>query len=173
MEKNKLLDTDDNSKKLTLLSKRSLAICLITFLWSVMSLSSCSLPRIIVFEDTLTPEEHLNLGVAYEKKKEFDSAVRHYKLAAKNLPRAQLYLGNAYLLTGELDRAEKHYKKAIKNEPQNADAYNNLAWLYYVKGKALDEAERLALKAIEINPSKKDIYENTLSCIRGHKKFKE
>jgi tetratricopeptide (TPR) repeat protein len=158
---------------LTMLLKRLLAICLITVFWSVLFLSGCSLPRIIVFEDPLTPEEHLNLGVAYEKKKEYDSAVIHYKLAAKKLPRAQLYLGNAYLLKGELDRAENHYKKAIKNEPQNADAYNNLAWLYHVKGKALDEAERYALKAIEINPSKKDIYENTLSCIRRHKKSDE
>ena len=47
-------------------------------------LSSCSLPRIIVLEDPLTPEEHINLGVAYEKKGEADNAMKEYKEASKN-----------------------------------------------------------------------------------------
>ncbi|MBW1796046.1 MAG: tetratricopeptide repeat protein [Deltaproteobacteria bacterium] len=58
----------------------------------------------------------------------------------------------------------------MKREAHNADAYNNLAWLYYVKGKNLDEAERLAQKALELNPSKKNIYSDTLEKIRGVKK---
>jgi len=32
-------------------------------------LSGCALPRIIFLDDPLTPEEHINLGVAYEKSK--------------------------------------------------------------------------------------------------------
>ena len=128
--------------------------------------SHCALPRIVVLEDPLTPEEHLNLGVAYEKKGEFENAIREYRLAAKKLPLAYLYLGNVHFQKKELDEAEKYYKKTIRKEPTNADAYNNLAWLYYVRDENLDEAEALALKAMELNSLKAQIYEDTLEKIR-------
>lgn len=167
------MDPDHHSKKLTIFIKRALTIPLTIVLGSVLSLAGCSLPRIIVLDDPLTPEEHLNLGVAYEKNKDFDSAIKHYNLALKKLPRAHLYLGNAYFIKEEPDMAETHYKKAIENNLQNADAYNNLAWLYYMKGKKLEEAERLVLKAIETDPLKKDIYEDTLFSIQRLKKSSE
>ncbi len=130
----------------------------------------CSLPRIIILEDPLNPEEHLNLGVAYEKKGEFENAIREYRLAAKKLPRAYLYLGNVHFQKEELDKAEKYYKKSIRKEPTNADAYNNLAWLYYVKGEKLDKAEALALRAMELNSPKIHIYKDTLEKIMERKK---
>ena len=130
-------------------------------------ISSCTIPRIIVLDDPLSPEEHLNLGVTYEKQGDFDDALKEYKAASKKLPLAYLYMGNVYFQKKEYDEAEVYYKKAIKKNPENADAYNNLAWLYYTKRENLDEAERLALKAIELNPSKKEEYSDTLEKIRG------
>lgn len=121
-------------------------------------------------KDPLTPEEHLNLGVAYEQKGEYDNAIAEYRLAAKKLPIAYLYLGNAHFQKNELVEAEEYYKKAIKRDPKNADAYNNLAWLYYRKGEKLEEAENLVLRAIELNPSKDNIYRDTLEKIREMKK---
>ena len=123
----------------------------------------------MVLDDPLTPEEHLNLGVAYERKGELDSAIKEYELAAKKLSIAYLYLGNAYFQKEILSEAEKYYRLAIENEILNADAHNNLAWLYYVKKENLDEAESLVLKAIELNPSKNDIYGDTLKRIKGLK----
>jgi len=67
----------------------------------------------------------------------------------------------------EFQAAEEYYRKAIKKEPENADAYNNLAWLYVTEKENLGEAEQLAIKAIELNPSKKDIYQDTLDQIRA------
>lgn len=128
--------------------------------------AGCSLPRIIVIDDPLTPEEHLDLGVAYERQGEFDLAISEYRKAAEKLPAAYLYLGNAYFQKNEPREAERYYQKAIQKAPGNADAYNNLAWLYASEKRNLQEAEQLVLKALELNPSKADIYNDTLRRVR-------
>ncbi len=160
------------------MSKRSLKnqtlLCFLIFAFtSFLSFIGCSSFKIIVLKDPLTPEEHLNLGVAYEQKGEFDHAIKEYQLASKKLPIAYLYLGNVHFQKNEFPKAEAYYKKAIKREPRNADAYNNLAWLYYIGRENLGEGERLALKAIELNPAKEDIYKDTLEKIRELRKLQE
>ena len=140
------------------------------FFLSLFVLAGCSLPRIIILKDPLTPEEHLNLGVAYEKQGELENALKEYEKSAKKLPLANLYLGNVYFQKGELGKAEKYYKKTLKKEPNNPDACNNLAWLYYTEKEKLEEAEALAQKAIHLNPAKESIYRDTLEKIREMKK---
>ena len=104
--------------------------------------------------------------MAYGKDGEFENAIREYKTAARRLPIAYFYIGNVYFQKNELDQAEKYYKKAIRRETHNADAHNNLAWLYYVKGVNLDKAENLALRAMALDPSKRDVYMDTLEKVR-------
>jgi tetratricopeptide (TPR) repeat protein len=140
--------------------------CLLSVAYCLLFMWGCAFPRIIVLDDPLSPEEHLNLGVAYEQNKEFDSALKEYEKASKKLAIAYLYMGNIYFTKNEYTEAELCYKKVIDNDPMNADAYNNIAWLYYVKGENLKEAENFTLKAIELNPIKKDIYQDTLEKIR-------
>jgi tetratricopeptide (TPR) repeat protein len=135
-------------------------------LWIIAALffiSSCSLPRIIILEDPLTPEEHINLGVTYERQGELTAALREYEAGAKKLPVAYLYMGNVYFQKEEFEKAESSYKRAIR---KSADprAYNNLAWLYCTKGKNLEEAEKLARKAIELDPESKE-FQDTLNKI--------
>jgi tetratricopeptide (TPR) repeat protein len=182
MEENRVLDTAHkthmNNKELRAKSKELLAksmeqraksakLYAICSMLLAFCLFACASPRIIVLDDPLSPDEHLNLGVTYEKKGELDNAMREYKEASKKLPLAYLYMGNVYFQKNEYDKAEVYYNKAIEKDPANADAYNNLAWLYFIKQENLDEAERLALKAIELNPSKKAIYIDTLEKIKG------
>jgi tetratricopeptide (TPR) repeat protein len=147
-----------------LFSPLLLALC------SLLIFSGCSLPRLIILKDPLTPEEHVNLGVAYEKQGDFDNAIKEYRLAAKKSPQAYLYLGNAYFQKKDWKRAEEYYQKGIQKEPDNADLYNNLAWLYYTRKEHLDRAEKLAQKAIGLNPAKEEIYRDTLEKIREIKK---
>ncbi len=130
------------------------------------ALMGCSFPRIIVLDDPLSPGERLNLGVAYERSGDFDNALKEYEKASKKLPVAYLYMGNIHFLRNEYKTAEDLYKKAIKKDPLNADAHNNLAWLYYTRKDNLKEAEKLAVTALELNPAKKDIYEDTIRRIR-------
>ncbi|NWF98782.1 MAG: tetratricopeptide repeat protein [Nitrospirae bacterium] len=140
---------------------------------SGMFLTSCSFPRFLVLDDPLTPEEHLSLGVAYEKKGEFGNALKEYEAASKKLPVAYLYMGNVYFQKHNYEEAEYYYKKAIKKDPSNSDAYNNLAWMYFLINKNIDEAEKLALKAIELNPSKMQLYLDTLNKIQELKRQKK
>ena len=129
-------------------------------------ISGCSLPRIIVLEDPLSPEEHLKLGMAYESKKEYDLAAAEYTTASRSLPAAYLFLGNVLFLQGKYAESEQRYRRAIKELPGDPRPYNNLAWLYYTQGINLDEAENLARRAVALAPAGGDApYRDTLDQI--------
>ena len=130
--------------------------------------SSCSLPRIIVLNDPLTPEEHVNLGLAYENRGEFDAALTEYKTASKAFPVANLYMANVYFQKREFGKAEKLYEKAIART-EDPRAYNNLAWLYYTTGENLQKAEELARKAVDLSPDTPE-FNDTLNRIREKNK---
>ena len=131
--------------------------------FTACALFSCTLPRIAILHDPLTPEEHVNLGVSYEKKGELDAALEQYEAASKKLPVAYLYMGNVYFQKNDASKAERAYSRAIK-KTDDARAYNNLAWLYYTRGEHLEEAENLARKAVELNPEAGD-FRDTLEKI--------
>jgi tetratricopeptide (TPR) repeat protein len=130
-------------------------------------LCSCSLPRILVLNDPLTPQEHINLGVTYERSGELDEALKDYEKASRTLPVAYLYMGNVFFQKNELAKAEDHYREAI-DRTSDPRAYNNLAWLYYSTDKDLDEAEKLARKAVDLAPDKEE-FKDTLMKIKERK----
>ena len=64
-----------------------------------------------------------------------------------------LYLSTVY---DELDRfrdAEKHLKRCLELNPEDAEAMNNLAYLYAERDMRLDDAEKLLKRALEITPN--------------------
>ncbi len=145
--------------------KRLLDPCLKALCLTLLLLTcACAIPRVGLYRDPLTPEEHIDLGVAYEKKGELDAALKEYKTAARKMPLAYLYTGNIYFRQGVLADAEKSYKKAIE-KTHSPEAYNNLAWLYYTSGTKKDEAEHLAARAVELSPAS-DAFRDTLKRIR-------
>lgn len=139
--------------------KSAFAICA-----ALLLISSCSMPKIIVLKDPLTPEEHISLGMAYEKKKEYDIAIKEYEAAVMKVPRAKLYLANARFLNNQPDKAEELYRQVLQDDPKCANAYNNLAWLLYIQKKNLPEARAFAQKAMELDPQHAE-YPDTLNRI--------
>lgn len=125
---------------------------------------ACSLPRFIVLHDALSPEEHISLGVAYEKKGDLEGALKEYGVASARLPVAYLYMGNVHFAKKEYDLAGKRYRQAIagSGDPR---AYNNLAWLHYTLDADLKEAQELAETAVGLSPDSAE-FRDTLDKIR-------
>jgi Tfp pilus assembly protein PilF len=114
------------------------------FLLVLLLAGGCSrVPRIIVLEDPLTAAEHVELGVAYERKGELDLARREYERALRmdgKFYRARVNLGNVFLAKKEFGRAREEYLLALELRPGDAVATNNLSWAAILSGEGIDEA---------------------------------
>ncbi len=135
---------------------------------SALLLSACSLPRIIVLHDPLTPEEHDNLGRIYETQGKTDLALEQYREALrrdkKHVP-SLLLLGDLSYRGEKYSDAESAYTKALDLDPKNADVMNNLAWVYIRTGTKLDRAKELITRALEENAGHRPYYLDTLGVV--------
>lgn len=111
-----------------------------------VGLAGCGrLPRIIVLEDPLSADEHVALGVAYERKGELAAAAREYERALKKDGksfRARVNLGNVRLEEKEYGEARGEYLKALALRPADPEATNNLAWAAILSGDGREDALR-------------------------------
>jgi tetratricopeptide (TPR) repeat protein len=114
------------------------------FLLVLLLAGGCSrVPRIIVLSDPLTAAEHVELGVAYERKGELDLARREYERALlkdRKFYRARVNLGNIFLAKKEYGKAREEYLLALGLRPEDAEATNNLSWAAIFSGEGIDEA---------------------------------
>lgn len=133
---------------------------------ALLALSGCSLPKVTIHEDPLTPAEHLTLGLAAAGRGDLDRSIEECEAAGKE-PGALTCRADAWFLKGDRAKAEGLYRKALAAAPGDAVALNNLAWLLYSEGRGLDEAESLAARAVGLAPAAqaKD-YRDTLEHIR-------
>jgi len=69
-------------------------------------------------------------------------------------------LGNDYLDQGKFEKAIESFENAIIIDPNNADAYNNLGWVYNNELKKFAMAIKNYKKAIIINPNNVNAYSN-------------
>ncbi len=131
-------------------------------------LAACSLPRIIVLHDPLSPDEHDKLGRIYESQGKLDLAKAQYQEALerdhKHVPSLML-LGDLSYRNKEYGEAESAYLKALTLDQKNADVRNNLAWVYIQTGKKLDRAKELATEALTLNPDHRPYYLDTLGVV--------
>jgi Tfp pilus assembly protein PilF len=100
-------------------------------------------PRIIVLKDPLSAPEHVDLGVAYERKGELDLALKEYEKALRKDPKmfqARVDRGNVFLAKGEYGKAREEYLRALEIRPGDPEATNNLAWAALRSGKELPDA---------------------------------
>ena len=102
-------------------------------------------------------EIHYNIGIIYEKLKDFTSAEKAYKKAAALSPQADFYynLGEVLVNLNKWDEGIDAFKKVLDTDPGDGNCYFNLGVCYYNKDE-LNKAENNFKKAIEINPD--DLY---------------
>jgi len=111
---------------------------------AVLLATGCGkMPRLIVMSDPLTPEEHLALGVAYERKGEYTLAVREYEKVLRqdgSYFQAWVNLGNVRMAEKEYGKARENYLKALAIRPGDPEATNNLAWAAIFSGEEREDA---------------------------------
>lgn len=134
-------------------------------LLALAALGGCALPGFTRWNDPLSAEEHLNLGVSYERSGEYDLARVEYEKAADELPIASLYLGNVAWLAGDVEGARDAWEDAV-DEAESAQAMNNLAWSLYSEGEDLERARDLAARAVAAEPEEAG-YRDTLAKIEA------
>ena len=103
------------------------------------------LPKIIVLEDPLSADEHVVLGVAYERKGELALAASEYERALskdKAAFQARFNLGNIRLAEKNYGKAKKEYLAALELRPGDPEATNNLCWAAIFTGSGLEDALR-------------------------------
>ena len=112
----------------------------------LLAISACArVPKIIVLEDPLSADEHVTLGVAYERKGELDLAGREYEAALRkdrSFFQARVNLGNVRLAQKRYDEARQEYLAALELRPGDPEATNNLAWAAIHSGKDREDALR-------------------------------
>jgi tetratricopeptide (TPR) repeat protein len=141
------------------------------------SLQACSnLPRVILLQDPLSPDEHVSLATSYKSQglneiaaKELEAALRKQ---GNHVP-ALVALGNLSFERGSLIEAEAYYRQALEVAPNHAGANNNLAMVYLTENR-LSEAEWLARKALEENsPIKPYVLETLVQIYTRQQRYRE
>jgi putative PEP-CTERM system TPR-repeat lipoprotein len=110
--------------------------------------------------DPSNPEPRELLGRLYWSQRHPDLAIGQFEAMAKNAPRSatpHAMLATIYQAGKRLADAQRELEKVHQLDPGDADAANNLAWLYAEQGDNLDVALQLAQQAKRRWPERPDI----------------
>jgi Tfp pilus assembly protein PilF len=143
----------------------------LTLLLLVAAAGCSRVPRIIVLEDPLTADEHVELGVAYERKGDLALARREYEAALRKDGKsfqARVNLGNVYLAGKEFGKAREEYLGALDLRPGDAEATNNLAWAAIFSGEGIDDAMARMEAVVSAPGGSEAALLDTLGVLRMH-----
>lgn len=98
-------------------------------------------------------ELQYNLGIIYEKLKDFDNAKLAYKAAINLSPQEDFYynLGEVLVTLQEWDDAIEAFKTVLRTDSNDGNCYFNLGLCYYHKDE-INLATDYFQKAINLNP---------------------
>ena len=98
-----------------------------------------------------------NIGIIYEKLKDFEKAEKAYEKALSISHQADFYynLGEVLINLNKWDAGIEAFKEVLKTDPNDSNCYFNLG-VCYLNKENLKLAEDNFTKAIELNP--KDLY---------------
>lgn len=104
---------------------------------------------------------HANLGNAYRRDDDLESAIKEFEAALAIKPHARTYsnLGAVYRKQGNYSLAQEQYDKALAIDGNSKEAYLGLGLLRDETGQ-LDEAQAAYERAITIDPSYEEAYVN-------------
>ena len=125
----------------------------------------------------LTAEEWFERGYVFQKKKNFNKAIRCYTEAIRidsNIATIYNNRGAAHSDNRDYDKALSDFNKAVEIDPTYATAYSNLGNLlsnaYFNR---YGDAEMVYRKAIELNPSDTNVYSSLCILLINSQRFDE
>ncbi|MDZ7264399.1 MAG: SpoIIE family protein phosphatase [candidate division KSB1 bacterium] len=104
-------------------------------------------------------EKNFLLGVQYYHEKEFQEAIKHFKMVTLKHPdfkEAFSLLGNAYYRSGQIDLAIQSYQRVKELDPFDVVAYENIGVIYANRGD-YEDAVKEWQTLLEIKPQRQDI----------------
>lgn len=152
------------TRRLPISAHHAIVLIALGILGALTGCASIHGPKV---HDALTPAEHLQLGVSYERGNETNLALREYERAAvgPTTSAALTCQGNIYAAWNDFPTAEAKYRAALQADPDNLVALNNLAWQLAHHNGSLVEAEALIRRALALNPTPRAPYEDTLNAV--------
>lgn len=103
---------------------------------------------------------HFYNGVAHNRMKKYDSAVKSLKkatmLSVKNenlLIQSYILLGDSYNELKDYAKSDESYEKALKVSPNDVTVLNNYAYFLSLRNERLSDAAAMAAKANQLAPN--------------------
>ena len=125
--------------------------------------------------DPEDPDAFYQLGIAYEKNKDFEAAIQAYKRVIKlksDHAKAHYRTGMLYLAKQEYKTAVEQLKKALRIEPDSAEVNFRLG-VAHDRLQEYEKAISFFSKAVEINPNFLRVYKNMALTYDSMGKHKE